>query len=193
MHESSAVRIFVCRVSVCSIVANVAARRPEGRDRGPLPEEHAHVDLLGELGEERPHDERLLLAAQRQLRREEPAGQVDVRCRGGHVGRHPRQRLRAVDQHLERVARREVAPSPARTRGSRRRAHAPSRRAAAGAGGGPRSSGRCRGRATWPSLTVASSRNRGGRSWPATESAGPDERPLAGASSPGGRSLTGTA
>ena len=84
-------------------LANVSARGPERRDRRALPEQDAHVDPLGQLGQQDAHDERLLLAAERQLGREEPAGEMHVRRRRRHVRRHPRQRLRAVDQHLDRV------------------------------------------------------------------------------------------
>ena len=84
-------------------LAHVPARGSERRDRRALPEQDAYVDLLGQLGQQDPDDERLLLAAERQLGREEPAGEVHVGGRRRHVGRHPGQRLRAVDQHLDRV------------------------------------------------------------------------------------------
>ena len=51
----------------------------EERESALPSREHAHVDPLGQLGEEVAHDHRLLLARQLQLRREEPAREVDVR------------------------------------------------------------------------------------------------------------------
>ena len=84
-------------------LAYISARGAKRGDRRALPEQDANVDLLGQLGQQDPHDERLLLAAERQLGREEPAGEVHMGRRRRHVGRHPGQRLRAVDQHLDRV------------------------------------------------------------------------------------------
>ena len=84
-------------------LAHIPARGAERRNRRALPEQDAHVDLLGQLGQQDPHDERLFFTTERQLGREEPAGEMHMGGRGGHVGRHPGQRLRAVDQDLDRV------------------------------------------------------------------------------------------
>ena len=160
--------------------------RPEGRDRGAFPEEHAHVDPLRELASSvlTTSGSSSRLSASSGERNQPVMWTCDVAAAMSAAMRGS-----ASEPSISTSSALPVAGwrrRRARTRGSRHRAHAPGRRAAAAAGGVPRSSGRCRGRATWPILTVASSRKRGGRSWPATESAGPGKRPLAGASSPGG-------
>ena len=82
------------------------ARRTEERQRGARPREHAHVDALRQLGEQIAEHDGLAVAHEREVGREVPAGQVDVRASRPQRLRDRRQRLRAVDEHLERIARR---------------------------------------------------------------------------------------
>ena len=62
-------------------LANIFLRGLEDRERSPLPRQHAHVDPLGELGENVADDRRLVVPRHVQLRREEPASEIDVGLR----------------------------------------------------------------------------------------------------------------
>ncbi len=59
---------------------------------------------FGDLRKQVAQDGRLPTSHQRELRREEPAGDVHVRAGGPDLVSHPRQRLRTVDQDRERAA-----------------------------------------------------------------------------------------
>jgi hypothetical protein len=78
---------------------------PTERQRRSRPDEHAHLDSFSELGEKIPQNRRLSLARQREVRREEPAGNVDVRLGLLELRHHPRQRFGTVDQNVERSSR----------------------------------------------------------------------------------------
>ena len=81
--------------------------RRDGRNIGsgaPAHAQHPHVDPLRELGEQIAQRSRVAVALEREVGREVPAGDVDVRARASSSSAIARQRLGAVDQHLERVA-----------------------------------------------------------------------------------------
>ncbi len=86
---------------------------PEHRQRGARPGEHADLDPLGGLGEQIAQENCLPAVLERELGREVPAGHVHVRARLADRVRHPRQRLGAVDENLERATR----PGPGAPRG----------------------------------------------------------------------------
>ena len=90
----------------------VVAHRPDGpargredRQRRPRPGEHADVDPIGGLRQQVAQDHRLGAPRERELRREEPAGDVDVGPGALDLGRDPRKGLRAVDENLDLVPR----------------------------------------------------------------------------------------
>ena len=66
---------------VLDLGLDLLARRVEERDRRAGPDHDAHVDPLGQLGQQRADRQRVLAADQLEVRREVPAGQVDVRAR----------------------------------------------------------------------------------------------------------------
>ena len=66
-------------------LADLRARRMEGRHRRPGPHEHAHVDALGQLGQQRADDDRRLALDELEVRREVPAGDVDEVARVLHA------------------------------------------------------------------------------------------------------------
>ena len=94
---------------------HVLARGTEERQRCACPHQHANVDALRQLGEQVAEHDRLALPLEREVGREVPARQVDVRLRGAQRLRDRRQRLRAVDEDLDRVpgARRRAFIRPA--------------------------------------------------------------------------------
>ena len=104
------------------------------RGGAPGPHEHADVDALGRLGEQLAQDDGRLVAGQGEVRRDRPAGDVDVAPRAADRTLDRGQRGGPVDEHLERVARprRRVARGP---EARRPRAGRPPRRDRAGAGG----------------------------------------------------------
>ena len=85
-------------------LTDVRVRRLEQRHRCPLPREQPHVDALRELGEQIAHDHRLVVSRQVQLRREEPAGEVDERLGARELVRHGGKRLRSVHEEIEAIA-----------------------------------------------------------------------------------------
>ena len=93
---------------------HLRARRVEGRHRRAGPHEHAHVDALGQLGQQLTDDDRRLAADDREVGREVPAGEVDEVARVLHRLGDRGQRLRAVDEDVERatLARRRIAGRP---------------------------------------------------------------------------------
>jgi hypothetical protein len=86
-------------------LADRSARWPKERQRRSCPDEHAHLDPFGELGQQIPQNRRLSPTRERKVRREEPAGDVNVRLGPLQFRHHPRQRLGTVDQNLERTSR----------------------------------------------------------------------------------------
>ena len=100
-------------------LARIAHGRAVGREqrqRRAAPQQHPDVDSLGQIAEQIAQPSGPGVARQAELGRDVPAG--DVHVRAGAVERlgDARQRLRAVDQHLQRVAfaRRRIAGSPQR-------------------------------------------------------------------------------
>jgi hypothetical protein len=93
---------------------DVLAVGMEERQRRPGPDEHAHRHPLGELGQQRAQLDALPPAGQCEVGRDVPPGHMDVRARTLQLGGEPRQRLGAVDEHLERAAgpRRRIAGGP---------------------------------------------------------------------------------
>ena len=142
--------------------AHVSTRRPERGDRRSLPEQHAHVDPLGQLGEQDPDDQRLLFAAQRELGREKPPREVDMRRGGRH--------LRAIRGSASAPSIRISSVFPGRG-GAVPRAYANAVASRACSHPTRRRPRRCRLLTALsillpspcPSFTVRSSRNRGGR------------------------------
>jgi hypothetical protein len=82
--------------------AHFRAIRMEERQRRPRPREHAHGATRRGVGKEPA--QRRPVGAHPERRREEPAGDVDVRLRRCDVLDHPRQQLAAVDEELDPVA-----------------------------------------------------------------------------------------
>jgi hypothetical protein len=99
-------------------LADRAARGPKERQRCSRPNKHAHLDPFRELSQKIPQNRRLSPTRQREVRREKPAGDVDVRLGPLELRHHPRQRLGTVDQDLERSsrARRRLTGGPATPR-----------------------------------------------------------------------------
>jgi hypothetical protein len=62
-------------------LAHLGAGGVERRHRRARPHEHAHVDALGQLGEQRAEDDGRLAAHELEVRRDVPAGQVDEPAR----------------------------------------------------------------------------------------------------------------
>src|SRR5207253_9355291 len=95
-------------------IANLGARGPEERQRRSCPEEHAHLDLSRKLRQQVEQDAAISLAHERELGREVPTGDVDVRFGALELLGEPRQEARAVDQNLDVVApsRRRIAVGP---------------------------------------------------------------------------------
>ena len=85
-------------------LTNVRVRRLEQRHRCPLPREQPHVDALRELGEQIAHDHRLVVSREVQLRREEPAGEVDERLGARELVRDGGKRLGSVHEEIEAIA-----------------------------------------------------------------------------------------
>ena len=120
-------------------LAHLATRRPEERQRRSGPDEHAHVDALGQLGEEVAQDDRLVAAHELEVRREVPVRHVNVRARRTQLARHHRA-ARRRRRSGSRLRCRAAAQAPRRpSRLQRRRARAPSRSGEAAGGGGARS------------------------------------------------------
>jgi hypothetical protein len=81
------------------------ARGMKCRYRRARPDHHPHVDVLRELREQCAEDDRALTANELEVRCEVPAGDVDVRAGRLHGLGDRGERLRAVDQDVELVAR----------------------------------------------------------------------------------------
>ena len=85
-------------------LAHLRAAGMKGGDRRPGPHEDAHVDAFGELGEQRARGDRRLAADELEVRGQVPAGQVHEVAGALHRLGDGRQRLGAVDEHVERAA-----------------------------------------------------------------------------------------
>ena len=94
---------------------DLAPGRAKERQRRTGPHEHAHVHTLGQFGQQVAQHHGALLAYEREVRREEPAGDVHMGPGGRQLRRHCRQRFGSVDQDLDRVAlpRRRLSRRPA--------------------------------------------------------------------------------
>jgi hypothetical protein len=80
---------------------HLAAGGVEHRYRRAGPHQHAHVDLLGQLGQQRAEHDRRIPLGDLEVRFQVPAGDVhEAACSLQRV-RDCRQRLRAIDQHVE--------------------------------------------------------------------------------------------
>ena len=104
VQPSACAWIFVWRASASSISRT---SRCDGLNTGsgaPFHESTRDVDALRELREEVAHHDRLFLAREMELGREEPAREMDVRLRTRELGGNRGQRLRAVHEHLEVVS-----------------------------------------------------------------------------------------
>jgi hypothetical protein len=97
-------------------------RGPKHRQRRSRPDKHTHLDLLSELSQKIAQNRRLSLPRQREVRREEPASDVDVRLGPLEFRHHPGKRFGTVDQDIERSsrARRRVTGGPATPRSIKR-------------------------------------------------------------------------
>ena len=83
---------------------HVCARGPEEPPRRTAPQQHAHVDPLRQLRQEIANDDGIVSPRQLQVRRQVPAGDVDVRLGLRKLLGDRGKRGGAVDQHLEVVA-----------------------------------------------------------------------------------------
>jgi len=98
---------------------NFRARGLEERQRRSRPEQHTHLDPPLKLREQVEQDATISIAHERELSRDVPACDVDVRLGARELICEPRQKARAVDQDLDVVAaaRRRVAVGPEARRG----------------------------------------------------------------------------
>ena len=101
---SSAHAIAVARAELLADAAHVPPRGRVERQRRAPPEQHPDGHALGRLGEQLAQDRRARAGRSAKSGRDVPAGDVDVRAGARDRLGDARQRLRAVDQHLERVA-----------------------------------------------------------------------------------------
>ena len=111
-----------CRCTSCSRAAlTVAAARLEHRHGRARPHEHAHRHALGGLGQQLLH-RRGRARAGVEVGLQVPRADVHVALRAADRLGHPRQRVRAVDQHLAarcpRAAARRSAPTGPRSPGA---------------------------------------------------------------------------
>ena len=104
--------------------AHFLARGMEGRHRRARPDEHTDVDPLGRLGEELAEHARALSPDELEIRRDMPAGHVDVVAGARDRVCDQRERIGAVDEDLERAAvtRRGIAVCPEAVAGRLERA-----------------------------------------------------------------------
>ena len=95
-------------------VADLLARGMERRHRRARPHEHPHVGPLRDLGQEPAEHTAALPPDELEVGRDVPAGHVDVVARALERLGDQRERLGAVDQHLERApfARPRIARRP---------------------------------------------------------------------------------
>ena len=95
----------VSQVEPLDHLPHFSSRRTEDRDRSAAPDQHAHVDPVGELGEQVSHDRGIVATRELELRREEAAGEMDVRLRSRQLFGDHRQERGPVDENLHRVSR----------------------------------------------------------------------------------------
>jgi len=91
------------RNQLLASLAHVAAPGTQDGKRCPGPDQHANGDASGGLGKEFPQDRRHLTARQGEVRRDVPAGEVDVRSGARDVRRHRLEGLGPVDEHRHGV------------------------------------------------------------------------------------------
>ncbi len=110
------------RDQLVSHLSHVVPGGPEERQRRTGPRQHAYVDALRELCEQVPKDDELAVALEREVRREMPAGQMNVRACLAELLRDRGQRLGAVDQNLDGIPGpdRGITGRPAAARGLER-------------------------------------------------------------------------
>ena len=89
-------------------LTHLRAVRREHAHRRARPEQHSDLEPLGEIAEQITQPYRLRVAPQAEVRRDVPAGDVDLRARRFERLRDPCERLLAVDQQLH------LAPLPGR-------------------------------------------------------------------------------
>jgi hypothetical protein len=85
--------------------AHAAATRREHGHRSPRPQQHAHVDRCRRLGEQLAQQHRRLIAHEREPRRDAPARDQHAATRSPNRLLERREVRRALDQHVERIAR----------------------------------------------------------------------------------------
>ena len=93
--------------ALCELVSHsldLAPGRAEERERSAGPDEDPDVESLGQLREQIAKDERGSLPHERKVGREVPAGDVHVRARRLQRIGDRGQRVRSVDEDLDRVA-----------------------------------------------------------------------------------------
>ena len=83
---------------------HIGTRRPEERQRCTGPEQHPDVDAGGGLGQELAHGHRCIAPRDREAGIQLPACQVDLGPGRPDAGCDGLERLRPIDQELERVA-----------------------------------------------------------------------------------------
>ena len=89
------------------------SRRPEERQGGSRPGEHAHIDAGRELSEQVAQDQRVVAAREWEVGGEVPPGEVDVRRRRREFLGDVRKSFGAVDEHVQRApVARGRSPSP---------------------------------------------------------------------------------
>src|SRR3954469_6258941 len=95
-------------------MANLRASGLEERQRRSRPEEDAHIDPPRKLRQLVEQDAAVSLAPQCELRRDIPAGDVDMRLGACELLGESRQEVRTVDQNLDVVAaaRRRITIGP---------------------------------------------------------------------------------
>ncbi len=94
----------VSQVEPLDHLPNLSSGRAEDRDRSAAPDQHAHVDPLGQLGKQVSHDRGIVAARELELRREEAAGEMDVRLRSRQLLCDLRQERGSVDENFHGVS-----------------------------------------------------------------------------------------
>jgi hypothetical protein len=89
---------------VVDALSHLLARGVKRRHRRARPHEHLDVDPLGRLGQQLAEYPRPLAPDELEVRRDVPPGDVDVVAGVLDRVRDRRERLRAVDEHVERAA-----------------------------------------------------------------------------------------
>ena len=110
---------FVPRVGCVAHHSPRHARGREDRHGCSRPGQHPHLGAIGDVRQQVAQHHRREPPRERELRAEEPPGDVHVRAGAGDLLRDPRQRLRSVDENLERApgAGRGIARGPSAAAG----------------------------------------------------------------------------